>query len=79
MKNSSAFFRNYECDKFPCHETEKEDAFNCLFCFCPLYHFDDCGGNYSFTEKNIKDCSQCTLPHIAKNYDLIVSKLKSKE
>ena len=35
----------------------------------------DCGGNYCFTENGIKDCSDCTLPHKAKNYGYIISKL----
>ena len=52
--------------------------FNCLFCYCPLYHLEDCGGNYSFTDKGVKDCSNCTLPHKADNYDFIITKLKEK-
>ena len=51
------------------------DGFNCLFCYCPLYHLEDCGGNYTFTQKGVKDCSDCTLPHKANNYDYIIRKL----
>lgn len=76
MQNCSSFFRNYECDKFPCHEVENSDNFNCLFCYCPLYRFENCGGNYSFTENGVKDCSKCTLPHKATNYQYIMDKLK---
>ena len=76
MNNSFSFFRNDECDKFPCHRTEREEDFNCLFCFCPLYHFKDCGGNYSFIGEGIKDCSECLLPHNANNYEYIIHKLK---
>ena len=40
------------------------DEFNCLFCYCPLYVLGpDCGGNFSYTEDGVKDCSACTLPH----------------
>ena len=78
MKNSSSFFRNFECDKFPCHKVANDEEFNCLFCYCPLYHLVDCGGNYSFTDKGVKDCSDCILPHKAKNYQHIVDKLKTK-
>jgi len=53
MKNSYSFFRNYECDKFPCHNVENNENYNCLFCFCPLYHLVDCGGNFCFTDKGL--------------------------
>lgn len=76
MKNCSSFFRNCECDKFPCHKVVNDESFNCLFCYCPLYHFEDCGGNYCFTDKGVKDCSNCTLPHIPENYSFILEKLK---
>lgn len=76
MKNSSTFFRNRECEYFPCHRVEDDQNFNCLFCYCPLYLLEDCGGNYCFTENGVKDCSDCKLPHMAKNYEYIISKLK---
>ena len=63
------FFQNRECEYFPCHAGVGEDCFNCLFCYCPLYALGDrCGGNFSYTEKGIKDCSNCVRPHIPKNY-----------
>ena len=44
--NSFAFFQNRDCAFFPCHETERPDQFNCLFCYCPLYALGrGCGGN----------------------------------
>ena len=79
MKNSYCFFRNEECEYFPCHKVENTDSFNCLFCYCPLYLLEDCGGNYTFTSNGIKDCSHCMIPHRAENYNYIISKLyKSK-
>ena len=75
MKNSSAFFRNFECDHFPCHKVKDSENFNCMFCYCPLYSLDDCGGNYSFTHNGVKDCSDCTLPHNAENYHYIIKKI----
>ena len=52
--------------------------FNCLFCYCPLYPLEDCGGNYSFTEKGVKDCSDCTLPHKSNNYQYVIEKLSAE-
>jgi len=75
MKNGTSFFRNCECEKFPCHKVEDDTEFNCLFCYCPLYPIENCGGAYCFTAKGIKDCSNCTFPHDPKNYNAILSKL----
>ena len=72
MKNYQ-FFENKECEYYPCHSDLEK--INCIFCFCPLYNID-CGGNYTTTEKRIKDCSNCTFPHIAKNYKKVIDKLK---
>ena len=45
---SYRFFQNRECEYFPCHKTAKEDSFNCLFCFCPLYALGRrCGGSFN--------------------------------
>mgnify|MGYP005794741677 FL=1 len=70
-----SFFCHKECEMFPCHRTEEPDNFNCLFCYCPLYALgDQCGGNFEYTEKGVKDCSGCLLPHRKKNYGYIVEK-----
>lgn len=79
---SFKFFSNTECEFYPCH---KADDLNCLFCYCPLYPFKDCGGNFTYidvTEENgsakqIKDCSNCLFPHIKENYDKVILKLKN--
>lgn len=76
MENSSRFFKNDACAYFPCHKTENAEEFNCLFCFCPLYSLEDCGGNFTFTENGVKDCSACTLPHNAEKYAYIMDRLK---
>ena len=69
MKNSFSYFQNRECEYFPCHKTKNEN-FNCLFCFCPLYALgDQCGGNFAYTDKGIKDCSGCLRPHKRENYE----------
>lgn len=74
---SYKFFSNTKCEYFPCHKTNDLENFNCLFCYCPLYALKDkCGGNFKYTEKGIKDCSNCTLPHKRKNFDYIVNKFK---
>lgn len=67
------FFENKECEYYPCHRLER---INCLFCFCPLYPFDDCGGHYTRTKRGLKDCSDCALPHGPGGYDAIIERLK---
>lgn len=79
MKNSSKFFLNTDCEYYPCHRGVEN--FNCLFCYCPLYPFDDCPGNYTVKQtvgKAVKDCSKCTFPHRAENYDKIMDILKDR-
>ena len=76
--NSYRFFNNNECEYFPCHKTAKPERFNCLFCFCPLYFFEDCGGNFRILESGIKDCTKCLLPHGPKGYDHVVGKIKAR-
>ena len=69
------FFQHRECEFFPCHKTEDEENFNCLFCYCPLYALgENCGGNFKYTEDVIKDCSDCLVPHKKKNYEYIMNK-----
>jgi Zn-finger protein len=75
MKNSYRFFQNKECEYFPCHPTSDPDKFSCLMCYCPLYTIDNCGGNCSYTEQGIKDCTNCLVPH--NNYDYVLKKLGS--
>ncbi len=76
IKNSASFFKNLECPHFPCHKVENSEDFNCMFCYCPLYNLQDCGGNFTILEQGIKDCSNCLFPHKAQNYDQIIKKLK---
>lgn len=76
MENSYKFYKNDACKYFPCHENIDKDKFNCMFCFCPLYFLEEkCGGNFKYYGK-IKDCSQCTIPHCEKGYEIIVGKIK---
>lgn len=77
MKNSSKFFQNRDCEYFPCHKAVKEDEFNCMFCYCPLYLMGDkCGGGFTFTPGGIKDCSNCMKPHEKDSWDYMTGKLK---
>lgn len=70
------FCQNRECEYFPCHKGVDEQAFNCLFCYCPLYALGDrCGGNFTYLENGIKDCSSCLVPHRCENYDRIMEKM----
>ena len=70
------FFQNCECEFFPCHKGVKEEEFNCLFCYCPLYALGDrCGGCFQYLGNGIKDCSACVRPHMRENYDEILAQM----
>ena len=74
-EKAHAFFQNRACEKFPCHKGVAEEAFNCLFCYCPLYALGDkCGGNFHFTEKGNKSCIDCNFPHKKENYDAVLAR-----
>jgi len=76
LENNHRFFKNNACKYFPCHAQPKEDEFNCLFCYCPLYPLGNkCGGNFEYY-KEIKSCVNCYLPHMPDYYDTVTSKLK---
>ena len=75
MENSYKYFSNKSCQYYPCHNIKNSDEFNCLFCYCPLYRIEDCGGNYTILKNGIKDCSNCMIPHSANGYNYIISKL----
>ena len=66
------FFQNKECEYFPCHCGIDQESFSCLFCYCPLYCLgDQCGGQFTYLENGIKDCSNCLRPHKRENYAYI--------
>lgn len=78
MDNSHTFFANKDCKYYPCHEGTEE--LNCLFCYCPLYHLENCPGNPSYKEKDgkrLKICTACTFPHEPGNYDEIIRLIKA--
>lgn len=77
MSENYKFFSHKNCEYFPCHKTNNQEEFNCLFCYCPLYALgEDCKGNFRYNEKGFKDCTNCLLPHNPKNYDYIMSRYK---
>lgn len=70
-----SFTQHTACEFFPCHKTERPEDFNCLFCYCPLYALGSgCGGNFKWTEKGVKDCSDCLVPHTRDSYEYILKK-----
>ena len=71
-----AFFCHAECEAFPCHTDIAPEAFNCLFCYCPLYHLENCGGVFTRLPNGERDCSACALPHIKENYDAVIARLR---
>ena len=74
MDNSYRFYKNTACEYFPCHKVKDEENFNCMFCYCPLYFLEECGGNYK-NNYGIKDCTDCLIPHNPKGYDYINKKI----
>lgn len=72
---SYKYFENRACEYYPCHKMEN---MNCLFCYCPLYLTEECGGNYKILDPSgIKDCSNCTFPHHADNYEKVIEKFRT--
>ena len=70
-----SFVQNLKCEYFPRHKTSKPEDFNCLFCYCPLYALGDkCGGNFRYSEKGVKVCTDCIFPHIRANYGKVVER-----
>jgi len=80
MENGHKFFNNKNCKYFPCHPISDKDELNCLFCYCPLYHLGDkCGGEFTILKMHeIKNCADCSFPHLPENYGLLVKKLKEQ-
>lgn len=79
MENSHRFFKNRDCQYFPCHKGIEE--LNCMFCYCPFYTREHCPGSPAYIakgERKIKDCSNCTFPHRPENYDRIVALLRQE-
>lgn len=75
VRESNGFYQNRECRYFPCHETDDTDNFNCFFCFCPLFHKNDCGGNPLILENGVKSCENCMRPHKADSWEDIIKNL----
>ena len=72
-----SFFSNRNCEYFPCHACADPEDFNCLFCYCPLYFLGErCGGNFTYTRRGVKDCSDCLIPHLRKNYGYVIEKFE---
>ena len=70
------YFQHKTCEYFPCHKTDKPEDFSCLFCYCPLYALgENCGGNFTYTENGIKDCSNCLRPHRRESYPEITREM----
>jgi len=63
-----SFFAHKKCEYFPCHETDSAKDFNCLFCYCPLYAHENCGGDYFYTQNGLKSCKNCNFPHERENF-----------
>lgn len=76
MSENYKYFQNTDCEYYPCHKIKEGQEFNCLFCYCPLYALgEECGGNFTYTKKGVKNCTHCDIPHVKENYDKILEKL----
>lgn len=75
MEHSHKYFRNAACAYFPCHKVEDDTVFNCLFCFCPLYLRNDCGGDFVLRGET-KDCTGCVKPHGPGGYEHVLVRLR---
>lgn len=68
-------FTNRQCDYYPCH-TGVKGQYNCMFCYCPLYTYKNCGGDYVLF-KGMKDCTNCIIPHSGEDgWEMIQNKLE---
>ncbi len=73
---SYKFFENRQCEFYPCHDGVAQGAFNCLFCYCPLYVMGEkCGGDFRILANGVKDCSLCTKPHSEGGFEHVMGKL----
>lgn len=77
MEASHRYFANTACRYFPCHPGADREAFNCLFCFCPLYFLEDCGGTPTYRQ-GVKDCTPCLRPHRPEGYDAVLARLRQE-
>lgn len=69
------YFQNNRCEYFPCHKG-KEEEFNCIFCYCPLYALkDQCGGNFEYLDNGVKSCKDCNIPHSKDGYEFIQKRI----
>ncbi len=80
IENSYRFFENRDCKYYPCHKDMSE--INCLFCYCPMYRLERCPGHPDYMEvdgKVIKECTNCTFPHIPENYEKVIKILEKAD
>lgn len=77
VKQDATGYANRDCKYFPCHNVPEED-FSCLFCYCPLYPFEDCMGDHTYSEKGVKNCKNCGFVHDRNNYVKVIKSLKEK-
>lgn len=77
MDASYKFFQNRACQYFPCHKGADCESFNCLFCYCPLYFLEECGGDAMWRE-GFKDCTACVGPHAPGGYERTLTQLREE-
>lgn len=78
MTFSSKWFRNDDCEYYPCHGGIDHDEYSCKYCYCPIFNYQDCGGEFVMLPSGVKDCSSCKLPHCKQNDDIIINKIRER-
>lgn len=72
---NSKWFRNSDCEYFPCHVGVDYNDFNCKYCYCPLFSLD-CDGEFIILDGGMKSCMNCTFPHDKNNNGEILRMLR---
>ena len=76
----AVYFEHRDCPYYPCHKDIA--GINCLFCYCALYHKENCPGNPVWKENDghrIKSCIDCTFPHKKENYEAVIQCLRNED
>ena len=67
-----AFYTNKECEYYPCHPVPEGTSSTACSATARFYMLGrKCGGNFTYLESGVKDCSKCLVPHRRENYGFI--------
>ena len=70
-----SYFSHKKCEFFPCHKNADPDDFKLSVLLLPAICLGEkCGGNFRYTERELKTAQNCMLPHKRKNYGYVTGK-----